>query len=106
MWQTMLTSVVIASRVGTAMAFLAQITFTASVWQTYDQQIWRHLSKPLRMATLNDFFGAQASMMAYLNIDYLKTFPLGYFMGLFAWWVPDKKTNVVIPYLANSVPGR
>jgi hypothetical protein len=67
------------------MAFLAQITFTASVWQTYDQQIWRHLDKPLSMVTLNDIFGAQSSLMSYLNVDFLKTFPLGYFMGLFAW---------------------
>ncbi|KAK0643772.1 hypothetical protein B0T16DRAFT_188695 [Cercophora newfieldiana] len=72
-------------RVGTAMAFLAQITFTASVWQTYDQQIWRHLDRPLSMVTLNDIFGAQNSMMSYLNADFVKRFPLGYFMGLFAW---------------------
>ena len=72
-------------RIGTAMAFLTQITFTASVWQTYDQQIWRHLNKPLRMATLNDILGAQASMTPYLNVEYLRVFPLGYFMGLFAW---------------------
>jgi len=81
----MLTLALLASRVGTAMAFLAQITFTASVWQTYDQKIWRHMDKPLKMATLNDIFGAQSSMMSYLNVDFLKTFPLGYFMGLFAW---------------------
>ena len=81
----MLTLALLASRVGTAMAFLAQITFTASVWQTYDQKIWRHMDKPLKMATLNDIFGAQSSMMSYLNVDFWKTFPLGYFMGLFAW---------------------
>jgi hypothetical protein len=67
------------------MAFLAQITFTASVWQTYDQQIWHHLDKPLSMVTLNDIFGAQSSLMSYLNADFIKKFPLGYFMGLFAW---------------------
>ena len=81
----MLTRTLLAFRVGTAMAFLTQITFPASVWQTYDQQIWRHLDKPLRMATLNDVFGAQASMRPYLNPDFLKLIPLGYFMGLFAW---------------------
>ncbi|KAK0737326.1 hypothetical protein B0T21DRAFT_364903 [Apiosordaria backusii] len=75
-------------RIGTALAFLAQITLTASVWQTYHQLIWRSVKKgPIRMSTLNDIFGAETSVLSFLNLDMLKKFRLGYGMALFAWWV-------------------
>ena len=72
-------------RVGTAMAFMAQITFTACVWQTYTQGLWRHLRRPLPMSTLNDMFGAQTSVLSFLNLDFFRQSTLGYIMALFAW---------------------
>jgi hypothetical protein len=71
-------------RLGTAAAFLAQITLGASVWQTYKQWIWRSVKKvPLRMATLNDIFGVQNSVLSFLNIDMFKNFKTEYIMALF-----------------------
>ncbi|KAK4110187.1 hypothetical protein N656DRAFT_782248 [Canariomyces notabilis] len=72
--------------VGTALAFLSQITLSASVWQTYKQWIWRSIKKvPLRMATLNDIFGVETSVLSFLNLDMFRNFKLGYIMALFAW---------------------
>jgi hypothetical protein len=71
---------------GTAFAFLSQIAFSASVWQTYDQWIWRSIKKiALRMATINDIFRADTSVMSFLNIDMLKSFKVGYVVALLGW---------------------
>ncbi|KAK4098471.1 hypothetical protein N658DRAFT_431977 [Parathielavia hyrcaniae] len=73
-------------RLGTAAAFLAQITLGASVWQAYKLWIWRSVKKtPQKMATLNDIFGAQTSVLALLNMDMLKNFRTGYLIAMFGW---------------------
>jgi ABC-type phosphate/phosphonate transport system permease subunit len=75
------------ARLGTAAAFLAQITLGASVWQTYKQWIWRSVKKaPLTMATLNDIFGVQTSVLSFLNVDMFKNFRTGYVIALFGWY--------------------
>ena len=73
-------------RVGTALAFLAQIALTSSVWQTYHQWTWRSVKQvPLRFGTLNDIFGAETSVLSFVNLDMLKNFKLGSCMAVFAW---------------------
>jgi hypothetical protein len=72
-------------RLGTAFAFLSQIALSASCWQTYTQWIWRSVKKPLRVATLNDIFGADTSVLSFLNLDMLQNFKVGYAIALFAW---------------------
>jgi hypothetical protein len=73
-------------RVGTAFAFLSQIALSASVWQTYTQWIWRSVKKnAMRMATLNDIFGADTSVLSFLNYDMIKKFKVGYAIAFFAW---------------------
>jgi hypothetical protein len=86
MYSKVLGNSLTSARFGTAAAFLAQITLGASVWQTYKQWIWRSVKKvPLRMATLNDIFGVETSVLSFLNLDMFKNFKVGYIMALFAW---------------------
>lgn len=75
-------------RVGTAFAFVSQIFLSASVWQTYTQWIWRSIAKiTLRMATLNDIFGADTSILWLRNFKMFKKFTVGYLIALYAWYV-------------------
>lgn len=86
MYSKVLGNSLTTARLGTAAAFLAQITLGASVWQTYQQWIWRSVKKaPLRMGTLNDIFGVETSVLSFLNLDMFKSFKAGYIMALFAW---------------------
>jgi hypothetical protein len=73
-------------RIGTAFAFVSQIALTASVWQAYTQWIWRSVKKtPMDIETLNDIFGADTSVLPFLNLDMLRNFRVGYIIGVFAW---------------------
>ncbi|KAK3343627.1 hypothetical protein B0T25DRAFT_614805 [Lasiosphaeria hispida] len=73
-------------RVGTALTFLAQITLGASIWQVYHQWIWRSVKKmPMKMATLNDIFGVETSVLSFLNLNMFENYRVGYYMALFAW---------------------
>jgi len=75
-------------RLGTAFAFISQISLTASVWQTHTQWIWRCLAKvTLRMATLNDIFSADTSILWVRNFAMFKKFTVGYLIALYAWYV-------------------
>ena len=74
------------NRLGNAFAFLSQIAFGASVWQIYNQWIWRSVKKvALNMATLNDVFGADTSITWIFNLNMLKNFKVGYVIALLGW---------------------
>jgi hypothetical protein len=73
-------------RFGTAAAFLSQISLSASTWQCYTQWLWRSMGKTsMSIQTLNDVFGADTSVLSFLNLEMLQKFKVGYFMALFAW---------------------
>ncbi|KAK3315414.1 hypothetical protein B0H66DRAFT_593988 [Apodospora peruviana] len=73
-------------RFGTAFAFLSQIALSASVWQTYTQWIWRSIRRlALKLATLNDIFGADTSVLWVRNYGMLRRFTVGYLIALYAW---------------------
>jgi hypothetical protein len=73
-------------RFGTAFAFLTQICFGASVWATYTQWLWRTVRrKDMTVDVLNAAFGADTSVLPFLNFTMLKKLRLGSLMALFAW---------------------
>ncbi|KAM7193032.1 hypothetical protein V8F20_008548 [Naviculisporaceae sp. PSN 640] len=86
-------------RVGTAFAFLSQISLGAAVWHVYTQMVWisnrvepessgrgtQGQGLPLTMETLNNIFGADRSILWLSSLAMLKTFTAGYFIALFAW---------------------
>ncbi|KAM7212180.1 hypothetical protein V8F06_012432 [Rhypophila decipiens] len=84
-------------RVGTACAFLSQVSLGAAVWVVYGQVVWNPDSirlfpkaddeaqgLSLTMATLNHIFGADRSVM-WLISTMFRTFTVGYLIALFAW---------------------
>jgi hypothetical protein len=76
----------VCPRLGTAAAFLSQISMSASIWKCYTQWLWRSVGKTsMSIPTLNDVFGADTSVLSFLNLDMLQKFKVGYFMALFAW---------------------
>lgn len=40
----------------------------------------------MSIPTLNDIFGADTSVLSFLNLDMLQKFKVGYFMALLAWY--------------------
>ena len=76
----------VCPRLGTAAAFLSQISLSASIWQCYTQWLRRSMRKTsMSIPALDDVFGADTSVLSFLSLDMLQRFKVGYFMALFAW---------------------
>jgi len=80
-------------RIGTALAFLSQISFTASIFLAYTQYLWRQMrdanqgGKYVKVKNVNDLFSLDVSMLAFLNRDlWTRRFSPVLGIALIAWY--------------------
>jgi hypothetical protein len=73
-------------RCGTAFAFLAQVSFVASVSFAYAQVMWRALkSRAFSIEQIDAAFSAQGSLISFLNLKMVWKMKVGTFVALIAW---------------------
>ncbi|RYN25391.1 hypothetical protein AA0115_g7678 [Alternaria tenuissima] len=73
-------------RFGTGFAFLAQICLGASVWTACTQWLWRTLmKKDMTFEVLNSAFGAETSVLSFLNFEMWKRLKVGSTIAFLAW---------------------
>ena len=75
-------------RIGTALAFITQISLVGSVHFAYVQCLWRALkSSEISIQAVNAGFDVTSSLLSFTNVEMLSNLRLASFLALIAWLV-------------------
>jgi hypothetical protein len=84
--RTHLTDSFLHYRLGTAFAFISQISFAASIWIAYTQWLWITLQgTEASLSCLNAAFSADSSVFSLMNVEMIKKFKIGSSMAALAY---------------------
>lgn len=75
-------------RIGTALAFIAQISLVGSVHFAYVQCLWRALkSSVISVQAVDAGFDVTSSLLSFTNVEMLSKLKLASLLALIAWSV-------------------
>ncbi|KAL9036563.1 MAG: hypothetical protein Q9214_006077 [Letrouitia sp. 1 TL-2023] len=78
-----------ALRIGTALAFIAQVCLVVSVQYAQIQWLWRSLeNRLLSIRAVNSAFNATQTLWSYTNFEMLSKLPLASVLALVGWLLP------------------
>ena len=77
-------------RIGTALAFITQISLVGSVQFAYTQCLWRALKRSvISVRGVDAGFDVTSNLLSFTNVEMLSKLRLASFLALIAWSVPD-----------------
>ena len=75
-------------RIGTALAFLTQISLVGSLHFAYTQCLWRALKRSvISMREVDAGFNVTSNLLSFTNVEMLLKLRLASFLALIAWSV-------------------
>lgn len=81
-------------RVGTTLAFLAQIFLVVSVRQSQTQNLWRGLMRnTLSIRAIDAGFDADRSLLPFMNLEMLTKLRMASLVAIIAWHVPSRRRS-------------
>lgn len=78
------------NRIGTALAWITQISLVGSVQVAYTQCLWRALKRSvISVRGVDAGFDVTDNLLSFTNVEMLSKLRLASFLALIAWSVPD-----------------
>ncbi|KAL9614155.1 MAG: hypothetical protein Q9167_001365 [Letrouitia subvulpina] len=76
-------------RIGTALAFIAQVCLVVSIQYAHIQWLWRSLkNRTLSIRAVNSAFNATQTLWSYTNLEMLSKLRLASIVALVGWFLP------------------
>jgi hypothetical protein len=94
----------LATRIGTALAFLVKTTLVAAIGVSRKQLIWYALRRrPITLAGIDGLFGVSSDSTQFANLDMIWNAPLSSLMAIVMWTIP--LSSIVAPGSLSIIPG-
>ena len=78
------------NRIGTALAWITQISLVCSVQVAYTQCLWRALKRSeISVRGVDAGFDVIGNLLSFTNVEMLSKLRLASFLASIAWSVPD-----------------
>lgn len=94
----------LATRIGTAFAFLVKTTLVAAIGISRKQLIWYALRRrPITLAGIDGLFGVSSDPTQFANLDMILNAPFSTLMAIVMWTIP--LSSIVAPGSLSITPG-
>jgi hypothetical protein len=92
-----------ALRVGTALAFFAQVGLVYSIHKAYVQWLWRELkNRTVSFQGIDAAFAAASDPLSFANVEMLRSVKVGSSLAFVAWFIPI--SSLIAPATLNIHP--